>query len=328
MRALAALMVAWLHAIELQVYPTLTFYQNSLRLPDVLSSGVDIFFVLSGFIISHSASRLSGGRQALDFLKRRFLRINPVYYVALLLFLAVRWHWMINNHGIPGTISFLNSIILWPPRGPDSFPLQPVAWTLCFEWLFYLLFALAIATRIRNMALLLPALGVIFFISNPIMLEFILGMLIYRWYSYRPPSTAIAAGLALTGILLLVAQCCWGNIAVADPMKIANGSLSLERCIFRGVPAALLLSGCVFLEKKNVLSLLWNNKAVKGLGDSSYSIYLTHITCFYIICGGALPRLGPVIGPDLSVIIWLFLAITAGILFYKTVETSLLRAFR
>jgi len=108
---------------------------------------------------------------------------------------------------------------------------------------------------------------------------------------------------------------------------IATGSLSLERCIFRGIPAALLLSGCVFLEKKKLLSPLWNNKAVKGLGDSSYSIYLTHFTV-YMICGGIMVRLGPVINPDLSVIAWLFLSISAGILFYRTVETSLLRAFR
>jgi exopolysaccharide production protein ExoZ len=320
-------MVAWFHAIELQVNAAPSFHQNIPRLLDVLSSGVDIFFVLSGFIISHSANRYSGGRQALNFLRRRFVRINPVYYVALLLYLAIRWHWMVNNHRIPGTAAILRSIILLPPDSPNSWPILPVAWTLCFEWLFYLLFAVAIAARVRNRALLLPALGVILFIINPIMLEFMLGMLIYRWYSYRPPTTAIAAGLALAGILLFVSQCCWGNLSVAAPIDVVNGSISLERCIFRGIPAALLLSGCVFLEKKNVLSPLWNNKAAKGLGDSSYSIYLTHVTV-YMICGGIMARLGPVISPDLSVIVWLFLGITAGILFYRTVETSLLKAFR
>jgi exopolysaccharide production protein ExoZ len=320
-------MVAWFHAVELQVYAPPPFHQNIPRLLDVLSSGVDIFFVLSGFIISHSASRYSGSPQALDFLRRRFVRINPVYYVALLLYLAIRWHWMVNNHRIPGTASLLQSIILLPSGGANSWPILPVAWTLCFEWLFYLFFALAIAARIRNKALLLSALGVIFFISNPIMLEFLLGMLIYRWYSYRPPTTAIAAGLALAGILLFISQCCWGNIIVAAPIGVVNGSISLERCIFRGIPAALLLSGCVFLEKKNVLSLLWNNKAVQRLGDSSYSIYLTHFTV-YTVCGGIMVRLGPVINSDLSVIVWLILGITTGVLFYRTVETSLLRAFR
>ena len=174
--------------------------------------------------------------------------------------------------------------------------------------------------------MLLPALGVIFFIINPIMLEFILGMLIYRWYSYRPPTTAIATVLALAGILLFVSQCCRGNILVAAPIDVVNGSISLDRCIFRGIPAALLLSGCVFLEKKNVLSLLWNNKAVKALGDSSYSIYLTHVTV-YMICGGIMARLGPVISRDLSVIVWLLLGITAGILFYRTVERPFYHIF-
>lgn len=320
-------MVAWMHAIVLQAFLPPAFHQNDPRLVDVLTAGVDIFFVLSGFIISHSASRYSGRRQSLNFLRKRFFRINPVYYVALILFLAVRWHWMVKTGHTPGTVSILKSIILLPVVSQTTLPIMPVAWTLCFEWVFYLLFAITIAFRSVNRPWLLPALGVIFYIIHPIMLEFLLGMAIYRWWSWRPPSTALAAGLALTGILLLVSQCFWGNIIVGDPSTLTTAGLSLERGLFRGIPAAFLLSGCVFLENKNALHSLWNNKTIEGLGDASYSIYLTHYTV-YMVCAGIMVRLGPIIDPDFSVVIWLLFAISTGILFYRTVETSLLRVFR
>jgi peptidoglycan/LPS O-acetylase OafA/YrhL len=114
MRALAALMIAYLHAIGLQVNPPQPFHQQLPGLMDVLSAGVDIFFVLSGFIITHSAGRYSGGQQTLIFLQKRFIRVNPVYYVAAFLFLAVSWHWLMKNHLLPDTAAILKAIFLLP----------------------------------------------------------------------------------------------------------------------------------------------------------------------------------------------------------------------
>ena len=103
--------------------------------------------------------------------------------------------------------------------------------------------------------------------------------------------------------------------------------LLLRRVLFQGVPAALLLSGCIFLEKKGALSGLWNNRLVHLLGDSSYSLYLTHYT-LYAGFEAIMVRLGPVLNADLAVFIWLFLAIVVGIIFYQRVERPLLRALR
>jgi exopolysaccharide production protein ExoZ len=226
-RALAALMVAYLHAIGLQVNPPHPFHQYIPGLMEVLNAGVDIFFVLSGFIITHSASRYSGGREALQFLKRRFLRINPVYYAATLLFLAVSWHWLMKNHLLPTAPAILKAIFLLPLADNKwSLCILPVAWTLSFEWFFYFLFALAIFSRTGDKVRFLTVLGALLiaghyvlhipddrirFITNPMLLDFMLGMLIYRCYTRLTPTTAIAASLAIAGILLLIYHGCWGK---------------------------------------------------------------------------------------------------------------------
>src|SRR5258708_8910349 len=198
-------MVAWFHAIALQVDPPRPFYQGVLRFMGVLNGGVDIFFVLSGFIISHSATRYIGRREGLHFLKNRFIRLNPVYYIAVLLFFIVRWHWLKSNHLLPGSASILKSVLLFPVADGRTWSeyILPVAWTLCFEWFFYLLFAGAVALRIRNKALPLTVLILLLvgtqhflafrdfrirFIATPMLLDFIFGMLISRGYTfYRPP---------------------------------------------------------------------------------------------------------------------------------------------
>lgn len=337
-------MVAYLHAIGLQVHPPQPFHQSVPGLIDVLSAGVDIFFVLSGFIITHSASRYSGGRDALYFLKRRFLRINPVYYVATLLFLAVSWHWLTKNHLLPTAPAILKAILLLPLADHKwSLCILPVAWTLSFEWLFYFLFALAIFSRSRDKVIFLTVLGILLvtahyiqhipddrirFITNPMLLDFLLGMLIYRCYTLLTPTTALAACLAIAGILLLIYHGFCSKTYIGDPTYILDSPLSLQRFLYLGVPGGLLLSGCVFLEKRGALSFLWNNRGVNLLGDASYSLYLTHYTVYSV--GEAISfRFRPIMpNADLSVVIWLFAAIIFGLLFYRTVERPLVRAFK
>lgn len=336
-------MVAYLHAIGLQVNPPHPFHQYIPGLMEVLGAGVDIFFVLSGFIITHSASRYSGGGEALYFLKRRFIRLNPVYYAATLLFLAVSWHWLTKNHLLPTIPAMLKAIFLLPVADKKwSLSILPVAWTLSFEWLFYFLFALAILVRAGDKIRFLMVLGIILisghyilhspddrlrFITNPMMLEFLLGMLIYRCYTLLTPTTAIAASLAIAGILMLVYHGCWGKTYLGNPIYILDSPLVLQRFLWLGVPGGLLLSGCVFLEKSGAMSFLWNNRLANLLGDASYSLYLTHYTIYSI--GEAIAiRFRPIPNADLSVCIWLFAAITFGLLFYRAVERPLVRAFK
>src|SRR5258707_13134028 len=104
LRATAAILVAYAHSIDLQMIYASSIQQNFYYLQNFGAFGVDLFFVISGFIISYSAERYKGARDASAFLIHRFKRINPVYYIATLLFIAISLHsWIRNGHSsVPG----------------------------------------------------------------------------------------------------------------------------------------------------------------------------------------------------------------------------------
>src|SRR6185369_7350150 len=98
------------------------------------TSGVDLFFVISGFIIA----RVSSDRPPATFIKARLWRILPVYWLAALPYVA----WPI-LYGTPDWAKVAATISLWPVwGGAYQQPLLPVAWSLYFEMLFYAAVAL------------------------------------------------------------------------------------------------------------------------------------------------------------------------------------------
>src|SRR4051812_12308594 len=88
LRALAVLLVVYVHAADKHLSAA-SFQQNFYFLKNFGAIGVDIFFNISGFIISYVASKYMGLWEGLGFLKKRFFRINPVYYLASLALLAL-----------------------------------------------------------------------------------------------------------------------------------------------------------------------------------------------------------------------------------------------
>ena len=83
LRGLAALLVVFHHSI-IQLAPVRDHYAHV----EFGQAGVDIFFVISGFVIylSNGKGRLGSG----EFLKRRIIRIVPLYWLATLAVVAVR----------------------------------------------------------------------------------------------------------------------------------------------------------------------------------------------------------------------------------------------
>ena len=236
--------------------------------------GVDLFFVLSGFIICVT-TRDAASARPLDFLARRFLRVAPPYW----LLTALVANAAVLMPGLSGATVFVPwhtfaSFIFWPTPHPviGLFnPLLLVGWTLNYEMAFYALFAFALFLPARwqvpaaALALILIALagrafqpgGAAGFYTDPVIVEFALGLAI--------------GGLHGTGLRLPRAACL---ALIAAGILLMLGAVQANRLPTAGLPAALIVLGAVFAERAGGP---WRLPAMGRLGDASYSIYLVHL---------------------------------------------------
>ena len=346
LRAAAVVLVVYMHSMVLQVDHSKSWQQNFLYLYHFGAIGVDLFFVISGFIISFVANKYVGIDQGIHFLKKRFSRINPIYYLASLIFLIIviiNW-WVTNIISTTFNVnnilsSSFDTLVLFPLS--NSFrPLLFIGWTLSFEWLFYSVFFLVILIRIQQKILILcflfivlATVGVVIrspdlriaFITNPITLEFLLGAAIYRIYSKRRPNlhyiplTLVTIGLISYTLLIVYG---YGYIYSLKIFQLPG--LGLKRFLLWGLPSSFIVAGCIFLENNNKLTRIWNIQMIQLIGDASYSIYLTHMSIF-ILMDLLYTKVGYFLPPDLGIYIQLAIAIIVGIGFHKKVEKPLLR---
>jgi exopolysaccharide production protein ExoZ len=271
LRALAALAVAICHFD--QVRTMLSGHADEPFPLFPLSAGVDVFFVISGFIMVYSSERLFAARGgSLEFLIRRLARIVPLYWLTTALAI-----WLM----APPRIweSLLDSYFFIPYRATtgNMLPLHGVGWTLNFEMFFYVLFALAITWR-RGIAVsvlcatltgiaaagywLKPSAAQFIFWSDPIILEFAAGMLIAEAYQRGARLPIILRWWLVPGALLTI----WFVPEYMPP--------SGYRFLMWGVPAATLVA-CAVLGQRSA-TLRWFAAPAKLLGDASYALYLVH----------------------------------------------------
>lgn len=244
--------------------------------------GVDVFFCISGFMIMFSTHK-----GAEHFLVKRLVRILPLYYLmTLATFLALLL--------FPGLfavtsadLSFLVKSLLFLPfdiGGGVVQPLVRIGWTVNCEIFFYLIFliALHISHRLRGLissvllsafvlaAWLLPSESVFLsFYGNPVMLDFILGILCYHAADrlYGLYSSGRLPGLCFP--LALFSGCLvFFGLLFTRPFVNYSG---FRRPLVWGLPAAVLVLSCFVLEfyRKPPLALV-------RLGDASFSLYLLH----------------------------------------------------
>ncbi len=245
--------------------------------------GVDIFFVISGFIILLSGQRwfgCPGGAAA--FLARRFRRVVPLYWLFTTLMLAVlvlapgaAKDTVLNWQQVSASYLFI------PFERYDGrvAPILSLGWTLNYEIFFYTVFAaalfmprrigpLAVVTGLALWVALGAAAGFSATLtrvwSNPIVLEFCFGVLLglvwLRSAARIAPNPTLAVLLCLAGLVLMTAL--W---TVED----------LPRWLAAGLPAALMVGAMAFLWPAAPPGSVAGRFA--GLmGDSSYALYLSH----------------------------------------------------
>lgn len=300
-------------------------------------SGVDFFFVLSGFIIYHvHREDIAKGSGIRAYARKRFVRVYPTYWVVLAGYLALLVVSPEKNPGVTQLGNVVVNIFLWPRQ---QSPVLGVAWTLRHELLFYGLFGLLLLNRnLGRMALTLWAFLVALNMASTVALgsplfHGIAGDLVFRVFNIEfffgmAVAMLVSRGTSRNpvGILVLGAAIFFGN----GLMESFGPTLPNEwppRQILYALGAALMLYGAVRAERGGRLRVpSW----LVRTGTASYSIYLTHLITVMVVqhgleLGGLVPRILPE---------WVTFALVAGaavvvgIAFSETVEQPLLRALR
>ncbi|MDO6387306.1 acyltransferase [Uliginosibacterium sp. 31-12] len=314
LRFIAALLVLIHHVLEeLHASPL-------VMLPKFITTvgacGVDIFFVISGYVMWHSTRGFSPEVTAGDFMRRRIRRIFPIYWSFLCLILLL-WSSGLAFRSLEYSLPrFLSSIFLLPGIAREEPMVMGVAWTLVYEMYFYALCSLTLLfPRVRwrpaciaVLMLGVPALAGLAglqhaqaWYSSPLIIEFGFGLLLGA-SGLRIPLAWRPALLTLAGLCFLFATRLFGG-------EYTGGLADTYRWWTWGLPALLVvacsLSGS-FCEGR---AGAWLSR----MGDASYTLYLSHAFVMIALArllksGGGEQLTVVILGGSLSVIAACFFA--------------------
>jgi exopolysaccharide production protein ExoZ len=331
LRGVAALSIAALHAQHDAVAlaaATGTVWVPPLHIP--WAAGVDVFFVISGFIMVHASQDLfhrEGARGA--FLARRIARIVPLYWAVTTLYLAlaVVAPGLLNSELLAPWL-VLASYLFIPAERPDGIvqPLYSLGWTLNYEMFFYALFALAIVLPYRRAIAALAgtifalvALGSVYrlpeplaFWTSPILLEFAFGLALGHLRAQGVTiGRAAQVALSTAGLALLA-------LDLTDPA----GGVAVPRVLAWGAPAAFLVAAAA-LGRDGLSSRNAATRFGVALGDASYALYLLHPFAIRGVRSVvAASGLGSALGPAGFIPIALAAAILASLFVHRTFELA------
>jgi exopolysaccharide production protein ExoZ len=274
LRAIAAACVVVHHVFSMLVHNAGYLFS----FPGTGTVGVDLFFLISGFIMVYAQfdDFQTPGASA-SFVRRRIIRIAPLYWIATTLtvallvivpqlFSSISLNW--NN------VLCSYAFLLSPNSRGDIGTVIQTGWTLCYEFYFYAVFAALLLLPRKHF---LIAAGLIFVIgllvgasgaqlppwatvaTNPLIMEFYLGSIFAFLFL---AGFSLPSGLAIVAIVLSIAGILIAGDAVSENWK---------RLVLWGIPCGIILAGAVSLER--IVSV---PKILVALGASSYSLYLVH----------------------------------------------------
>lgn len=268
LRGIAALLVVYAHIEFMNV--------------KIGNFGVDIFFVISGFIIAYMVSK-----DISSFLYRRIVRIIPLYYSMTLFTAALaiaKPGWF--KHVIVNAETLIKSLLFIPYRLHDSGPVLSLGWTLNMEMFFYAVTFVCILVFDQKLSvwacqLLLFVLVIVFqfvepfsypiaFYSQGIVLEFVLGSLLY--YIWKNQTLSRNSLLRTLFISL--------GAAALPFMCYADYALKYDRLFIFGFPAFFLANAMLMLEPYINKENRFIQTAIL-IGDASYAMYLAHPFIIY-----------------------------------------------
>ena len=331
-RAVAAIMVVLFHlgsVIALDKY----FGYSAFSIPFSFGdSGVEFFFVLSGFIIyAAHRSDISKPHKFNAYIKKRLIRIYPTYWIIFLpiFFIAlvipslsgtVPHDWMI----------IIKSLLLVPQDksivGGTGAPVIIVAWTLQYEMFFYLLFAFLILNR----WLFFVILGMISFIyfynfftkfdsfpldflSKNYILLFSFGVIVSIIHNSKKLDKNHAIICLSIGLVFFT------SISVDKVLQV--NFFETWRVVLYGLASSLIVLGLVQLEDNDYV--IGGQNSIQLLGNSSYALYLIHFPLISLLCKLCLfiqlDNLG-VVGAIVAFIVIFCSCLIASVVFHLWIE--------
>lgn len=262
--------------------------------------GVDIFFVISGFIIVYSTTKKEHAG-CIDFIVRRFFRVVPMAWLATLTFYLL-------DRSAHDSATLFKSLAFIPleNKGPPAlgYSLYPVIWTISYELFFYLVFSLALAFthRFRTLlaSLLIGAciyafqvlltgefslsayhepmsdfvsswfpLQILALFGNPMSLEFVVGMVLAEIFERYAGELAEFRPI----IIKLIASLLFSIFLLCYFTSTEERHHGLQTML--GFGAVCLVAACLLLD-----ILRKRNRPREGfwffLGAISYPLYLVH----------------------------------------------------
>ena len=292
LRGIAAMAVVMFHGRIWISGPTFLDAGNRIFLNG--AGGVELFFVISGFIMVHAAWHRPGGvRGAVQFFARRLIRIWPVYVIATFALLVAEGtlHEFLATRS--GLLHLAKAFVFYPGKhGPPFFGWAPngVGWTLNYEMWFYFLFALALLGGRRWRWSLLVGWFGLFLVVVPLIYTGHTSWDAYFSYDMKPAILNLAANSFIWEFL--------GGVAIG---MIYHSKIRIRNRELLGTFAILAVTAVVWQQLSDewkhhgmigwgpgmivmVLALaLWDKaypikvpRPLLWLGDVSFSLYLVH----------------------------------------------------
>jgi exopolysaccharide production protein ExoZ len=278
LRGVAALLVLLFHfTMTLEALTKINFLNGVFRFGN---SGVEIFFVLSGFIISFTSHSLIDSGRVREYLLKRTTRVYPIYWVVICLFLVPAFFLRLHGTYDFSASNLFTTFLLVP----NHQMINGVSWSLSYELYFYLLFAALIVSRhLRWMMLailvicLLRFLGLVesgngsfgSFVFSQYVLLFFLGVGVFYLIRYEK--------------LLPSPRICLFGIVASSLSYFIFSQLFHEThmaTMFYGIMTAIFIYFCIHYESTERMRI---PATLVLIGDASYVLYLFHLPVLNIL---------------------------------------------
>lgn len=271
LRGISALLVCCFHFAD---------YINfqDLRLGEILFSkgsiGVNIFFVISGFIITFTTYKkkftANQSSELTLFYKRRIIRIIPLYFILTLAWMVLGGNFMSYFHG-EGAKRLIHSVFFLPQK--DTFPVLYLGWSLNYEMFFYLIFGISLLFNTKKYSFIVLffiftyILGIIYpfegaylqLVTSSLNLYFVMGILLAVFFNRFTVNKSRASFISIIGVSFFL-------LYLFGFLKITNPLITLM--VVSLLVFSFLLFDFTFHYK--------GNRFLIFLGDISYSLYLSH----------------------------------------------------